>query len=832
MIAILILFALLFSTDALAVTHTVKQSGGNDGNCANATNGIGLATITKAFQCIGTGAGAGADIIVEVENGTYPEVFRDGGILPPRGTSGHPFTVKAKSGHNSVIIKPTGGDHIIFLGDYGQGAGSPALAVYQTWGPGLKFDCTNINGNCIVLQDNGSASFLSDVTFTGNEIYSWPTGWGLQPNNAFVNGSFRLTFSNNIIRDPIIFTKCDGLVDVGGGVMEYQYLCGYAIYHKGASATYSGNTIHDIPGYGIHSYHYGSNDVVNNTFSGNTIYNFTQRSRGTAIFASSGGNYQIYNNLIYNGGKPPTEASPNDIASCIAIGFQADTVNVYNNTCYNAMVGFNIVTVSSSNVTVRNNILLNMSPGYQYIFEDDGVGGAGGNAAVVSNNLCGGSESGPSGSSHCQFTATAANTFVSPGVDFRLKPTSNAINSGFSPCSTTDIAGNSRQGACDIGAYEFVGAGNILPVIALSFPTSSFVNSTPLTLSGTASDPDGTISSVTWTCTRCGTGGDASSGAASFSAGKWQIVNANLQAGIQTFIVTATDNAGGSNSLQVDLTYTPTFPGNTMALALGFETGSGPIASDSSGNSNNGNLLNGVSWTTNGKYGNALTLNGTNQYISIPSANSLDFTQSFTFSIWAKPAAVHNDFRTLFSKNSFVQRLYASVDASYCANSGPSGFIYVNGVTFSQVCNPISLAIGVWSHVVLTYDHNAGQMKMYVNGTPVQTVSISGLMQPTTNPLTIGATTLYGEYFHGDVDEARAYNWAIPLGSATPGATCQYANYTTTVRGNQNLATVRDDMNCAVIPQNITPPLPVKFPASATGFKVGASATGLKFGSK
>ncbi len=60
--------------------------------------------------------------------------------------------------------------------------------------------------------------------------------------------------------------------------------------------------------------------------------------------------------------------------------------------------------------------------------------------------------------------------------------------------------------------------------------------------------------------------------------------------------------------------------------AYGFNEGSGTTIADVSGNNNNGTLGSGVSWSTQGKFGNALVFNGTNGLVTIADSASLHLT--------------------------------------------------------------------------------------------------------------------------------------------------------------------------------------------------------------
>ena len=49
------------------------------------------------------------------------------------------------------------------------------------------------------------------------------------------------------------------------------------------------------------------------------------------------------------------------------------------------------------------------------------------------------------------------------------------------------------------------------------------------------------------------------------------------------------------------------------------------------------------SWSTQGRYGNALSFNGTNSVVRIPSSASLNLTTAMTLSAWIRPAAARAD---------------------------------------------------------------------------------------------------------------------------------------------------------------------------------------------
>src|SRR5207244_3790164 len=114
------------------------------------------------------------------------------------------------------------------------------------------------------------------------------------------------------------------------------------------------------------------------------------------------------------------------------------------------------------------------------------------------------------------------------------------------------------------------------------------------------------------------------------SAG-WVTTEYNNQNSPATFITMGSESCA---------TPTPT-PAPGLVAAYGFNEGSGTVVNDASGTGNNG-TINGATWTTSGKYGNALTFNGTNARVTINNAASLQLTSGMTLEAWVYPTTVSN----------------------------------------------------------------------------------------------------------------------------------------------------------------------------------------------
>ena len=218
--------------------------------------------------------------------------------------------------------------------------------------------------------------------------------------------------------------------------------------------------------------------------------------------------------------------------------------------------------------------------------------------------------------------------------------------------------------------------------------------------------------------------------------------------------VRAVDAAGNLSPYTSIAEATTTATPAGLVGAWAFGEGSGTTSVDASGN-NNTATLQGASWSTAGRYGNALSFNGTSSIVRVASSSSLNLTSAMTLSAWINPAASQSGWRTIMQKQVDAYFLNASNDTGALRPSGGATFggstQFVTGTTASPV--------NAWTHVALTYD--GATVRLFVNGTQVATRAQTGAMQTTSNPLWIGGNQPYGEFFNGLIDEVRVYNRAL-----------------------------------------------------------------------
>jgi len=215
-------------------------------------------------------------------------------------------------------------------------------------------------------------------------------------------------------------------------------------------------------------------------------------------------------------------------------------------------------------------------------------------------------------------------------------------------------------------------------------------------------------------------------------------------------VVLAFATAGGARTL-APLTAAAS-PGGLVA-AYGFEAGSGTAVADSSGNGNNGTISN-ATWTTAGKFGNALSFNGTSARVNVPDSASLHLTTGMTLEAWVRPTA---------SSTSWRDAIYKGDDNYYLeASSEPGGRPVAGGTvggTNVNLSGPSGLVTNTWTFLAATYD--GATLRLYVNGTQVASQARTGVIATSTNQVQIGGDSIYGQYFRGSIDEVRIYNVAL-----------------------------------------------------------------------
>jgi hypothetical protein len=226
----------------------------------------------------------------------------------------------------------------------------------------------------------------------------------------------------------------------------------------------------------------------------------------------------------------------------------------------------------------------------------------------------------------------------------------------------------------------------------------------------------------------------------------------------ETFVLNLT---GVSGAVVADAQATGTIqnddvPGaGGLIAAYAFEESTGSTTADATGKGHTGTVT-GTDWADDGKNGRGLWFPTGNNWVTIADANDLDLTNGMTIEAWVNPFGL-GGWNTILMKegtgSQFGYALYANDNSPW-----PAVTVQIANVDRSAV-GTTAIPLNTWSHVAATYDGTT--LRLYVNGVQVGSRAQTGTLRTTTGPLRLGGNDLWGEYFHGIMDDVRIYNRAL-----------------------------------------------------------------------
>lgn len=188
------------------------------------------------------------------------------------------------------------------------------------------------------------------------------------------------------------------------------------------------------------------------------------------------------------------------------------------------------------------------------------------------------------------------------------------------------------------------------------------------------------------------------------------------------------------------------------------DDGSGPIATDVSGNGNDGDVQPGSNWV-DGVFGTALEFTSGTTHVVVPDDASFNITTNeLTVTVWARLDSFlgcdpTNDDPALIEKdgNYFMLGFGGSCnDVPRFRLTTAAGTATVEGG---------SISLGDWHLFAGVYDGN--QLSLYVDGVLAGSGSHGGAVSMPAGDLKIGHRTVYGSYIAGRVDDVRLYDRAL-----------------------------------------------------------------------
>jgi len=238
--------------------------------------------------------------------------------------------------------------------------------------------------------------------------------------------------------------------------------------------------------------------------------------------------------------------------------------------------------------------------------------------------------------------------------------------------------------------------------------------------------------------------------------------------GDDSFRFTVSDGSLTSASATIALEVITPTPVSTGGLVLyhAYDETNGVTASDSSDNSNDGNLISSSVWGE-GKINNALSFESSDSYVSVSDDSTLDISGPMTISLWMKTTSegVGNNNATLFAKTVGGELGTGPSQASYeiGIRDRKLRFRISDGSTSSYITGEgLAVMDGNWHHLTAVWDGTAGagSIKIYKNGKVyVQGQSSITSIFETDLPISINDDGKY--HWKGAIDDVCLFSRAL-----------------------------------------------------------------------
>ena len=239
-------------------------------------------------------------------------------------------------------------------------------------------------------------------------------------------------------------------------------------------------------------------------------------------------------------------------------------------------------------------------------------------------------------------------------------------------------------------------------------------------------------------------------------------------------------NSGGmsqqlaSVSLSLPATTVTTITNTDPISYWKFDEGSGTLAADLGTSGFSGNIV-GPVYTT-GKYGNALSFDGTNDYVTLAGTTAYDNMGAITISAWINPASTGENGKGRILAKSAGTNLPSMGWSFYLTNEVTNGIKFAVDHTsahleHASVANAITL--NQWQFVAVTWDGSAtaANAHIYVNGNEVgysvADNAVGTRASDIGKALYIGNNPALSRTFKGNIDDVKVYNRVLSASEIT-----------------------------------------------------------------
>ena len=187
---------------------------------------------------------------------------------------------------------------------------------------------------------------------------------------------------------------------------------------------------------------------------------------------------------------------------------------------------------------------------------------------------------------------------------------------------------------------------------------------------------------------------------------------------------------------------------------LNTEANDGDEVRDMTGNGNTGIIHGNPIWVAGVDGNSALQFDGVNDYVEIPSNQTLNpGSSNFSIEVWFKLKSVGRiNASIVYNKENLYE---ASAGGGYFTYAWRPHWAWDGGTSF-----PVQ--VGKWYHAAIVYNHS--EQDVYENGKLVYSRAQTGDMGSDTNALRIGARgapNSPSSFFPGTIDNLRVYNEAL-----------------------------------------------------------------------
>jgi len=181
-------------------------------------------------------------------------------------------------------------------------------------------------------------------------------------------------------------------------------------------------------------------------------------------------------------------------------------------------------------------------------------------------------------------------------------------------------------------------------------------------------------------------------------------------------------------------------------------------ANDYSKYGNDGTVNGAAAFTASGKYGSALTFDGTDDYVDCGNDPSLDIGD-FTIEAWVKRSVAGTAHAILSKSNGFPHELLLRFD-----NTNKISLL-IGDKSNSDTLTTSGTYETDWYHVVVTWIDSTKAAKIYVDGNEVSSDTLDYSIDTDGISFVVGASveTGSGARFNGIIDEVHVYNRALTL---------------------------------------------------------------------